>query len=224
MSSKLSLSPYLTLAEAVTRLGEDGESELVDAHVKGRLMLIGRRRVGMKVETVPARIPPDALAEWKPDGAGAVRFNLDANTLEANAGTAEGAPDFPDAIVDSARLAEHFAAFERNAQHGYVDVRVATHEIAELKKSVAGDKHASARAEAHCRAWLAERMKVSPCHPTPKRKCLEEAKRNFPGLSDRGFVRAWDEAIQTTGAVAWSKAGRRSAPPQSVASRTNSLR
>jgi hypothetical protein len=45
--------------------------------------------------------------------------------------------------------------------------------------------------------------------PNPKRSFLADCQARFPGLSKRGFERAWANAIRLAGAVGWGKAGRR---------------
>jgi hypothetical protein len=63
-------------------------------------------------------------------------------------------------------------------------------------------------AENACRKWLESQMRVSPKkRPKPRGDFFTEAAKKFDGLSERGFVRAWDRAMQSSGA-AWSRAGR----------------
>jgi hypothetical protein len=67
----------------------------------------------------------------------------------------------------------------------------------------------TAAAEARCREYLVSQMKQSLDRaPNPKRDFLADSQARFPGLSKRGFERAWAKAIRLTGAVDWSKAGR----------------
>jgi len=67
----------------------------------------------------------------------------------------------------------------------------------------------SAKPEAGYRRWLENKMKQYPtARPKPKKQFRAEAQGSFPGLSDRGFERAWMTAIANTGAIAWSKSGR----------------
>jgi hypothetical protein len=68
----------------------------------------------------------------------------------------------------------------------------------------------TAAAEARCRQYLLTQMKQSSDRaPKPKRDYLADCHARFRGLSKRGFERAWTDAIRLTGAVHWSKAGRR---------------
>ena len=65
-------------------------------------------------------------------------------------------------------------------------------------------------AEARCREYLVTQMKQSLDRaPKPKRDFLADCQARIPGLSKRGFERAWADAIRLTGAVGWSEAGRR---------------
>ena len=60
-----------------------------------------------------------------------------------------------------------------------------------------------------CRLWLSEIMRSNPAKPKPRDDYLKEALVRWPGtLGKRGFKRAWDEAVETTGADAWSASGR----------------
>jgi hypothetical protein len=65
-------------------------------------------------------------------------------------------------------------------------------------------------AERTCKSWLAAQMSASPKR-RPQRKALyrEQAKAKFQGLTDRGFDRAWHDAIKETpdAAGAWTKHG-----------------
>jgi hypothetical protein len=68
----------------------------------------------------------------------------------------------------------------------------------------------TAAAEARCRNYLVTQMNQSLDRaPKPKRGFLADCQARFPGLSKRGFERAWADAIRLTGTVGWSKAGRR---------------
>jgi hypothetical protein len=70
----------------------------------------------------------------------------------------------------------------------------------------------TAAAEARCQKYLVTQMKQSLDRaPKPKRGFLADCQARFPGLSKRGFERAWADAIRLTGTVGWSKAGRRRA-------------
>jgi hypothetical protein len=65
-------------------------------------------------------------------------------------------------------------------------------------------------AEARCQEHLIIAMWRSLNRaPKPKRDFYAECKAHFPGLSERGFERAWVEAKRLTGAAGWGKAGRR---------------
>ena len=71
-------SPFLSLHEAVELLGDDGATKLAAAHVEGAVTLIGYRRKGAGLAAGPEEIPRHHLE-------GAVKFNLETNSLEANA-------------------------------------------------------------------------------------------------------------------------------------------
>jgi hypothetical protein len=64
-------------------------------------------------------------------------------------------------------------------------------------------------AENQCRRWLVEMMKTARTQPRPKQAVCEEALAKFPGLSKRGFGRAWDAAVREANAQAWRASGRR---------------
>jgi hypothetical protein len=68
----------------------------------------------------------------------------------------------------------------------------------------------TAAAAMQCRKYLVVEMKRSPDRaPQPKPQILAGCQARFPGLSERGFDRAWTDAIAQTGSVGWRKAGRR---------------
>jgi len=65
-------------------------------------------------------------------------------------------------------------------------------------------------AEKGCEQHLVTEMMRSPDRaPKSKADFLADCQARFPGLSERAFERAWADAIKRTGAVSWSKAGRR---------------
>jgi hypothetical protein len=64
-------------------------------------------------------------------------------------------------------------------------------------------------AETKCQQWLEEEMQKNPRErPEAKDWYCKQAIKNFSGLSERGFDRAWAAAIKKIGADKWSKAGR----------------
>jgi hypothetical protein len=68
----------------------------------------------------------------------------------------------------------------------------------------------TAAAQTRCQEYLVTEMNRSPDRaPKLKRELLADCLAHFQGLSERGFERAWANAIKVTGAVGWSKAGRR---------------
>ncbi len=68
----------------------------------------------------------------------------------------------------------------------------------------------TAAAATQCQEYLFTEMKRSLDRaPKPKSEFLTDCQARFRGLSERGFERAWSNAIRLTGAVGWSKAGRR---------------
>jgi hypothetical protein len=80
---------------------------------------------------------------------------------------------------------------------------------AKVKKLWPAAKQTTA-AEARCRKYLATQMKRSLDRaPKSKSDFLADCQARFSGLAERGFERAWTNAIRLTGAVGWSKAGRR---------------
>jgi hypothetical protein len=70
-------------------------------------------------------------------------------------------------------------------------------------------KGGSISTEQACQRWLAKLMKDSAESPVSKGKLRSMAMEKFRGLSAKGFYRAWNSAIEATGAKAWAKAGRR---------------
>jgi hypothetical protein len=61
-------------------------------------------------------------------------------------------------------------------------------------------------AERKCLDWLVTLMQASPNPSAPKDNFLKAAKEQFPRLGNRGFERAWRQAIQKTGS-SWGKSG-----------------
>jgi hypothetical protein len=85
----------------------------------------------------------------------------------------------------------------------------ATVPAAKVRKLWPAAKRAVA-AETRCQECLVTEMMRSPDRaPKSKADFLADCQARFPGLSERGFERAWADAIKRTGAVSWSKAGRR---------------
>jgi hypothetical protein len=66
--------------------------------------------------------------------------------------------------------------------------------------SKANDEHA-------CRKWLELQMRASPGIKLLTRKAAKESWKTQGKISARAFNRAWDAAILSSGAIAWSKAG-----------------
>lgn len=176
----------LTLSEAAARLGENSEQELARAHVEGKATLTGRCRRSSGVANRRDDIPARALLGF----GSSVRFNLETNSIEANAGA-------------------EYADFEREVGCGWEDVKVASHEVAALAKSLNGRKGATANAETACLRWLCAKMTANPDCPDSKESCYVEAQDEF-GVGVRAFDRVWRQAINETGADAWSRPGPRS--------------
>lgn len=66
----------------------------------------------------------------------------------------------------------------------------------------------TAAAETRCQAYLVAEMQRTPDRaPKPKAAILADCQSRFPGLSERGFDRAWAHAIVVTGAH-WRRGGR----------------
>lgn len=182
---------YLSVAEAISHLGESSERELVDAHVGNKIQLVGRRRQGGRLSDTHEPLPREAFVGFEPEAAGAVRINRGTNSVEADAST------------------EDFAQFERLAQYAWEDVKVAASEIDALAKSLNGRKRASANAETHCRKWLISLMEINPTSPKPKLNLQSEAFQKFKDLGKASFSRAWKAAAKEANTPAWSSAGRR---------------
>lgn len=79
---------------------------------------------------------------------------------------------------------------------------------ASTKKSIAGVEVRKAARKA-CVAWLDEIMRTSPNERKESKPSLwKKAQKRWPRtLSERSFIAAWAEAINISGAVAWSAAG-----------------
>ena len=90
------------------------------------------------------------------------------------------------------------------------EIRLATVEAdsSTQRKSIA---NVNSRKTAHeeCRTWLEGMMRASPNERKESKHRLRETARHrwSPILSERSFIAAWAEAIENTGAVAWSAAG-----------------
>lgn len=70
-------------------------------------------------------------------------------------------------------------------------------------------KTAVINVEHACRLWLAGEMRSSPeLRPRAKTHFYREAKSRDPRLAKRQFNRAWDRAIEDSGARSWGKPGR----------------
>ena len=61
-------------------------------------------------------------------------------------------------------------------------------------------------AERNCTDWLRQLVRSGPQKPGTRSELLDEAQRRFPGLSERGFDRAWKAEAPEE----WKKHGRRS--------------
>jgi hypothetical protein len=86
-------------------------------------------------------------------------------------------------------------------------VTLPAHVVKRLWPASTSKKPASARAEKQCRDHLFEFMQASPKHrPHTKANYLQESQGKFEGLSERGFARAWKDAIKSSGAN-WDTAG-----------------
>lgn len=77
-------------------------------------------------------------------------------------------------------------------------------------KDAAASPASTAAAETRLTAWLVEQMRANPRHPPGKAAIRAEAEAAGHIFSDRGFVRAFANAVTDSGAVAWSAAGRKS--------------
>jgi hypothetical protein len=68
-----------------------------------------------------------------------------------------------------------------------------------------------------CTRWLCDLMRGSPeGKPKPKDDYWQDARKSWPRtLSERAFLKAWDDAVVELGADNWSKGGRPRKPPQS---------
>ena len=68
----------------------------------------------------------------------------------------------------------------------------------------------TAAAETRCQEYLVTEMKRSLDRaPKPKGDFRADYQARFPGLSERGFERAWARAKRLSGAAGWGRAGRR---------------
>jgi hypothetical protein len=68
---------------------------------------------------------------------------------------------------------------------------------------------ANARSQQGCYSWLAAEMEKSPhFRPRAKNSFWAEANVKFKPISRRQFLRAWDQAVDSARATAWTKGGR----------------
>lgn len=67
--------------------------------------------------------------------------------------------------------------------------------------------------ERECSLWLRGLMRIAPGQPKSKSSMRAAAAQRYPSLSKRGFDRAWERAVEESGATAWSRSGRRVAYP-----------
>ena len=67
----------------------------------------------------------------------------------------------------------------------------------------------TAVAEGGLSRWLTTMMQDKPDAPISKEKVKQLASSKFR-FSKRGFERAWAKAVTESGAIRWSKAGRKS--------------
>ena len=97
----------------------------------------------------------------------------------------------------------------RRMGHPQTRLLSATVPAAKVRKLWPAAKRTAA-AETRCQEHLVTEMKRSLDRaPKSKADFLAECQARFRGLSERGFERAWAKAIKRSGAVGWSKAGRR---------------
>jgi hypothetical protein len=97
----------------------------------------------------------------------------------------------------------------RGMGHPHTRLLSATVPAAKVRKLWPAAKRTAA-AEKRCQEYLINEMQRVPDRsPKPKDDFLAECKTRFPGLSERGFQRAWASAIRQTGAMGWRRAGRR---------------
>ena len=93
--------------------------------------------------------------------------------------------------------------------HPHTRLLSATVPAAKVRKLWPAAKRTVAAAT-RCQQHLVNEMKRAPDRaPKPKADLLADCQTRFLGLSERGFERAWKDAIRRTGAVGWGKAGRR---------------
>ncbi len=84
----------------------------------------------------------------------------------------------------------------------------ATVPAAKVKKLWPAAKRTAA-AETRCEGYLVTELKRSLDRaPKPKRDFHADCQAHFPGLSKRGFERAWARAKALSGASGWGRAGR----------------
>lgn len=76
--------------------------------------------------------------------------------------------------------------------------------------ALVGNPKLTISAEVQCQRWLGKLMHGDSAPDKPKREYLKEARKAFPGLSDRGFLRAWGNAVTSSGNARCRKPGRKS--------------
>jgi hypothetical protein len=190
VSSK-SDDPNTDLAGMFAWLGEDAARKLLDGVAERKVVLYGRARTRSGVEDLADIIPPHRLRDCEPNGARALRFNLETSNIEANASAT-------------------FSVFASLAPYGWEDVYAATHQIDALVKSLNGRTASTTKAHKDCYEWLLEKMRASPDAPERKEDCRADALNRWKrqGLSGRAFDNTlWPKAAENAPAPKWSLPG-----------------
>jgi hypothetical protein len=95
----------------------------------------------------------------------------------------------------------------------YYDVRIVAKQMRkEWPAETAAKKRARERLDTECACFenLKQRMREKPNEPVAKKTLAREF---HPAISERAFNRCYAQAVRETGAVAWTKAGRRRRQP-----------
>lgn len=176
---------YISAASAARQLGKGGGDKLISAHLAGELTLSGRC-IAPGSSKLGARkpIPKEYFADK-------VKFYHTANEIG------------PDGRVP-------FPEFEKNINlDRWADVMLPAEDLARLIKSQAGKACTTSAAEKDCTRWLTSEMRQHEEPTQPKPAYWKAAKSKYPALSQKGFIRAWEEAAKVTKRKAWTAPGRK---------------
>ncbi len=116
--------------------------------------------------------------------------------------------DWPRGVAVADTGEKLFSVHAKARPQPYANLQLSTEPV-----SRPGPKSTVAKEQA-CFRHLVQQMRSRPDDPIRKEDAWKEASEHFPGVSRKGFDRAWARAIEDTQAFAWRKPGSRT--PKSV--------